>query len=1100
MATLVERYGWHEWLCHTNFSFLVGASHPHELIDQACDFSYKGLGIADFDGVYGIARAYRDLRHRGRLGKNTDLKLYYGTELHLRADHDLPLPLQDTLVLFATNHQGYFHLCSLLSEAHREKKTGAFLSLQTLLAAPVEGLVALQAMRGYVRTQDVNSAEARERFGALREHFQGRFYCVFSRHLNAAEDSWMGASWELAKRLSLPVLLSQDVFFHTPERKALSDVLCAIRHNKTVENLSSQLFSNAERSLHSLGYIERLYSSLPFYEDALKNSCELAQSFAFDLDELRYLYPQEMIPPGYTSQTFLEKVVWEGCRRIYGERISTKTLHILQKELHLVSELGFADYFLTVWDIVRWARERHILCQGRGSAANSAICFVLGVTSLDPDKFDLLFERFLSLERRDPLDIDVDFEHERREEVIQYIYERYGRNRAAMVANVICFKKRGALRFVGKALGLPNEYLEEGSQALRSRALRRSDTDKVVAKVLDHTEKEVSDYTLDLWAKFSQLLIGFPRHLGIHSGGFVLTDKVLNWLVPVEPATMENRSVIQWSKDDIEGLGFFKIDVLALGMLTALRKTFSLVQKHYGHEINLAHIPSDDLQTYKMIQKADTVGTFQIESRAQMSFLPKHKPLNFYDLVVQIAIIRPGPIEGGMILAYLNRRLGREKISIPHPSLEPILRRTYGVPIFQEQVMRIAIAVGGFTAGEADELRKKIGSFTMKTQDVDLWLGKLVKGMLAHGIDQEFVDRILGYIRGFSSYGFPESHAASFAHIAYASAYLKAHYPEAFFTALLNSQPMGFYSVDTLLKTARHGSSLRKDHSVEVLPICLASSQWDCTLEPASSSSFRPFAIRLGLRFVRGLSSSFSSFRFLDPSSRAKPRDLLHSPTSFAGDPSASLGMTEFSRKDLTALAAAGALHKWGISRRAAIWLAEAAPFCEYLEDDEDEVLFKKETEWEQVQGDYSATGLSLGKHPAQILREQDWAYAIPVEKISLGEHLLQKRSGTLVHIFGLVLVRQAPPTAKNMLFITLEDESSYRPNLVVRPHIYEKFAQIIDRHCFLCVSGMVEIVDGACNVLVKDIHVPQLSQAELIPFAESMEETQEFALSRNYM
>lgn len=1082
MATLVERYGWHEWLSHTNFSFLVGASHPHELVDRACEFGYKGLGIADFDGVYGIARAYRDLRHRGRLGKSTDLKLFYGTEIHLKADHELPIPLQDTLVLYATSHKAYFHLCSLLTEAHREWKTGAFLSLESLLASPVDGLIALQPMRGCIRTQDLNSAQTLSRFGALREHFQGRFYCVLSRHLNAAEDSWMGATYELAKRLSLPVLLSQDAFFHIPERKILSDLLCAIRHSKTVENVSSQFFSNGERSLHSLAYIERLYGSLPFYEQALKASCELAEMFQFDLDELRYLYPQEMIPEGYTSQTFLEKIVWEGCRKIYGERISTRTLKVLQKELSLVATLGFADYFLTVWDIVRWARERNILCQGRGSAANSAVCFVLGITSLDPDKFDLLFERFLSLERRDPPDIDVDFEHERREEVIQYIYERYGRTRAAMVANVICFKKRGALRFVGKALGLPKEYLDEGAQVLRSREFRRSETEKVVSKVLDYTEQEVSQYTLDLWAKYSQALIGFPRHLGIHSGGFVLTDKALNWLVPVEPATMENRSVIQWSKDDIEGLGFFKIDILALGMLTALRKTFSLIQNHYGHELNFARIPSDDPQTYKMIQKADTVGTFQIESRAQMSFLPKHKPRNFYDLVVQIAIIRPGPIEGGMILAYLNRRLGRERITIPHPSLEPILSRTYGVPIFQEQVMRIAIAVGGFTAGEADELRKKIGSFTMKTQDVDLWLGKLVKGMLANGIDQKFVDRILGYIKGFSSYGFPESHAASFAHIAYASTYLKCHYPEAFFAALLNSQPMGFYSVDTLVKTVRHGSSIRDDHRVEVLPICLWSSQWDCTLEPASSSSFRPFAIRLGLRFVRGLQRGHPTVPF----AKAPLLNIIKA--------------NSFSRRDLTALAAAGALHKWGIPRRAAIWLAEATPFCEYLEDNEDDVLFKNETEWEGVQGDYRATGVSLGRHPAQILRTQDWPYAISVEKITLGENLLQVRSGTLVHIFGLVLVRQAPPTANGMLFVTLEDESSYRPNLVIRPDVYTKFSQIIDRHCFLCVSGKLEMVDGAYNIIVREVHSVQIPQAELIPLAGSMEETLEFALSRNYM
>ena len=1055
MGNLLEHYGWHEWLVHSNFSFLVGASHPHELVHRACELSYRGLGLCDFDGVYGIARTYRDLRRLqspeifGGLPSFAEsarkLKLFYGAELHLAPDHSKALVFQDTLVLLATTHKAYFHLCSLLTEAHREHKTGAFLNLESLLASPVEGLVAIQPMRGILRDPTCHQDKLLRRFQDLRNHFQGRFYLAMSRHLNPAEDVWMSRAWVLAQKLALPVLLSQDVFFHDRARKPLSDLVCAVRHNKRVDEMGAHLFPNCERALHALSYLERIYASLPFYESALKASVALAESFCFDLDELRYHYPQEMIPQGFSSQSFLEHLVWERAHQLYGEQLPSKAEQLLKKELSLVETLGFADYFLTVWDIVRWAREQKILCQGRGSAANSAICFVLGITSLDPQHFDLLFERFLSLERRDPPDIDVDFEHERREEVIQYIYKRYGRQRAAMVCNVICFKRRGALRAVNKALGE------------------------------DHPQRD----------RYTQELRGFPRHLGIHSGGFVVTEKALNWLAPVEPATMPDRSVIPWCKEDIEGLGFFKIDILALGILTALRKSMALVREHHGHELDLASIPSDDARTYGMIQRAETVGTFQIESRAQMSFLPKHKPRNFYDLVVQIAIIRPGPIEGGMIVSYLRRRLGKEAPVIPHPLLEPILERTYGVPIFQEQVMRVAIAVGGFSPGEADELRKKIGSFTMKQDDAKLWVQKLVDGMLARGIDPRFVESLLGHIRGFASYGFPESHAASFAYLAYASCYMKCHYPEAFFAAMLNSQPLGFYAVDTLLKTARHGTQAGRD-GVDVHPLCLWQSNWDSRLEEAASGSARPFAIRLGLRLVYGLSEK-SAKSFLEKRKHHKTKpDLIKI-----------VSLRCFSRKDLTALASANALAAWGLPRRSAIWLAEAAPFSDFLEDKEDEVRFLEEEEWESVQSDYRATGTSLGRHPTEILRTDDWAYPVPAHKICLGQDLDKQVSGSTVFLFGMVLVRQAPPTAKGMRFITLEDESPYRPNLVIHPQVYERYRAVIDSHSFLCVSGRLELLDGACNIIVKHCYLPEVPEAEVFSF--DVLEHPDFALSRNY-
>ncbi|MBI2602595.1 MAG: error-prone DNA polymerase [Deltaproteobacteria bacterium] len=1084
MATLVD-YGWVEWLAHTNFSFLIGASHPHEMIKQASEYAYKGLGIADYDGVYGIARAYRERRQACEA-----LKLFYGSEIHLANDFQLPLLLQDTLVLFAQTHKGYFHLCRILNEAHRESKDKAFVTPETLLSLPVDDLVAFQPMRGLLRRHGPSPAwEAR--LGKLREHFHGRFYFLMSRHLNPSEDCWIAPTLTLAKKLASPVLLSQDSFFHDRPRKRLHDFMHAIRHNRTIEHVSEHLFVNSERCLHPLSYLEKLFGSFPFYEKALRASCDLAETFAFDLDELRYVYPKEMLPPAYSAQAYLEKLVWEGAHRIYGAELPEKTKKILDHELALVKILAFPDYFLTVWDIVKWARAQGILCQGRGSAANSAVCFVLGITSLDPETSELLFERFISLERGDPPDIDVDFEHERREEVIQYIYERYGRDKASMVCNVICFKSRGAIRFVGKALGVPEKLLDEGARLLRRRGLRQGGSDKALGKLASlqkPTENEaetlLNPHLLKLWGFLAEEIKGFPRHLGIHSGGFMLADKPLAWLVPTEPATMEGRTVIQWSKDDIEGLGFFKIDILALGMLTALRKSFALIREFYGHKIGLSQIPSDDLPTYRMIQNAETVGTFQIESRAQISFLPKHRPQHFYDLVVQVAIIRPGPIEGGMIHAYLNRRRGREAVVIPHPKLEAILGRTYGVPIFQEQVMRVAIAVGGFSPGEADELRKKIGAFTMKPDDVGPLLEKLQNGMRAHGIKEEFIASMCQHIQGFSSYGFPESHAASFALLAYASAYVKCHYPEAFLVAMLNSQPLGFYSIDTLIKTARHGD---ERGGVGVRPVCLRRSDWDATLEKDEKAS-RPFAVRLGLRLVRGLCEE-------------NVRNFLQKRTHLATN----CGLEEllklrcFSRLDWTALAAADAFHSWGIARRAAIWLAEAAPFCHYLEDEEREPAFAQESEWENVQGDYRALGTSLGTHPAKILREQAWVYPVPREQIVLGQDLLKLRSGSFVTIFGMVLVRQAPPTASGMLFITLEDESSYRPNLVVRPHVYQSFAEVIESHSFLCVSGKLELVDNAYNIIVSRFHAPEGWKAEVITLQKQMQGAEEFALSRNY-
>jgi len=1080
MASLVNE--WHEWLCHTNFSFLVGASHPGELLERAVQLGYCSLGVADYDGVYGIARTWNSRREMRRENRGLDLRLHYGAEVHLEKDHDLPAYLQDTLVLYARTRRGSFNLCRLLSYSHRDGKSGANIPLDHLLAAAVDDLVAIQPMRGLIRRREgQDAAFLGERFGRLREHFAGRLYFVVSRHLNRVEDRWIGPTRRLAGSLGAPIIFSQDAFFADRGGKPLSDLLHAIRHNRTLDEIPEQLFVNTRRCLHALASLQKIYGDLPGAGSALRNAAELSRSFAFDLDELTYHYPREMIPEGYTPQSYLEKLVWQCAAERFGSPLPQKVESLLHHELSLVEKLRFADYFLTVWDIVRWARSREILCQGRGSAANSAICYVLGITAVNPDKFDLLFERFISVERGDPPDIDVDFENGRREEVIQYIYERYGRNRAAMVCNVITFKSRGAIRFAGKALGVPEGLIDRVSKALGTITARTRTNAEMMGEVRLKTEADGSlpvlpDHTWNWWMELSERLYGFPRFLGVHSGGFMLSDRDVDWLVPQEPATMEGRTVIQWCKEDIEALGFFKIDILALGMLTAIRRCLEMLAKYYGKPLRLATIPADDPETYAMIRRAETVGVFQIESAAQRASLPVLLPQNFYDLVVQVAIIRPGPILAGVKHPYLRRRNGLEPAVYAHPSLKPILERTYGTIIFQEQLMRVAIAVGNFTPGEANEIRKNIGSFSTRG-NIGRWVVKLTQGMLENGIGRSFIEEVIRQIQGFSSYGFPESHAASFALLAYASSYLKCHYPAAFFASLLNSQPMGFYQPDTLVRTARHAG-------VPILPVCVNRSDWESVLEPVTMiNGHTQFAIRLGLNLVTGLSTRAAQASVQRRHELGDWRDL----ESF-------LAESRLTRTDLTALAAANALQAFGLDRKSAIWLAESPRYRHYLlaetvqfctvpeaPEEEDPVLFPEETEMETVEADYRATGTSLGRHFARLLKEQAWVYPVPVEQIVTSTGLHDIRPGSTISVFGMVLVRQSPGTAKKVLFITLEDEYGTL-QAVVRPRVYDRYSRLIDEQRFLCLTGNMQRIDGAVSLLVTRVVAPELKQAEVIP------------------
>jgi error-prone DNA polymerase len=1057
--------GHHEWLAKTNFSFLNGASHPLEMLEEASYQRYRSLCINDFDGVYGLARAHLNLKEKI---VDSRLKLHYGGELHLYQDHDRPLLLQQTVALVALNKIGYMNMCKIFSKSHIGSKKEAFLSTTDLENCNTRGIVAIKPMRGRIREgageQDLKN---------LKDIFHEGLYLGISRHLHPAEDAWIGESLNLSKKYELPTLLTQDAFFHSRERKNLNDLLHSIRTNLPMGSCDEHLFPNGERHLHSLNGLEFLFSKLPVYERSIRNSLYLAERIDFSFDELKYKYPGEMIPSGFSSQEFLEKIVIENMERRLGDDFNDNLQDKVWRELKLIRKLNFPDYFLTVWDIVRWARSQDILCQGRGSAANSIVCFALEITSIDPNQFELLLERFISEERADPPDIDVDFEHERREEVIQYIYERYGRKRAAMVANIITFRQKGAMRSVGKALGVPEFILKKASELQKMRLFRGASNDFLLLRLKKECEELELNLSWQAWIHFSSLIKGFPRHMGVHSGGFIVAGKDLDHLVPQEPATMEGRTVIQWSKDDIEGLGFFKIDILALGMLSAISKCFGYVKESYGKHYGLYDIPHDDKKTYAMIQRAETIGVFQIESRAQMTMLPRLKPKCFYDLVIEVAIIRPGPIQGKVIHPYLRRRDGIEAVTYPDPCLEPILKRTLGIAIFQEQAMRIAVEVGDFTGGEANELRRNIGAWNVRDFDQSLgpWMEKLKTGMKRKGFDDYFIEQILGQMKGFADYGFPESHAISFAFIAYASCYLKCHYPAAFFTSILNSQPMGFYSPHNLIQAAKH-------EGVEVLPPCVNHSDYDSKLE----KQFGKNAIRMGLRLVNKISTSGAKALVL----LRKKKGRWNSFDRFIKD-------TALYRDDLTALAAADAYKDFNLDRSNALWMSEAVPFKPMIDNIEKNIDWAIEGRMEKVTKDFASINTSLTDHPVKILREENWCYPLKLKDLTLSTGLQSIRENKNVNVFGMVRVKQSPPTAKGMVFITMEDETGFI-NLALHPYKYAAFFEIVEKEVFLCVNGELQMAGDYRSILVNFFYPLKEKLASVSPLQSKKSSTNEQA------
>lgn len=998
----------------SQFSFLRGASSAEELFATAAIMGIEALAVVDRNSVAGIVRAYE-------AAKATGVRLIVGCRLDLACGM--------SVLVYPTDRDAWSRLCRLLTLGKgRAGKGGCHLEWDDLVAYG-EGLIA-------VLVPDLADEVCALRLRRMREVFGDRAYLALTLRRRPNDQMRLWELSQLAQQARVPTVVTNDVLFHEPGRRMLQDVVTAIRHNTTIDALGLRRERHVDRYLKPPAEMYRLFARWP---EALARTLEIARRCTFSLDELRYQYPEERDDPALTPQQTLERLTWEGAATRYPEGIPDEVTAALRHELTLIGKLEYAPYFLTVNSIVRFARSKGILCQGRGSAANSAVCYVLGITAIDPGRNDLLFERFVSEERREPPDIDVDFEHERREEVIQWVYEHYGRDHAALTATVIRYRSKGALRDVGKAMGLPEDLI----QSLSGQLWSWSETGVSDQQIRD-LNLNPEDRRLRLTLELAAQLRGAPRHLSQHPGGFVLTHDRLDDLVPIEPAAMADRQIIEWDKDDIDALSFMKVDVLALGMLTCMRKGLDLIAKHKGIELDLATIPAEDPRTYAMIRKADTLGTFQIESRAQMSMLPRLKPRTYYDLVVQVAIVRPGPIQGDMVHPYLRRREGLEEVHYPTPELEKVLGKTLGVPLFQEQAMRVAIECAGFTPGEADLLRKSMATFKF-TGGVSKLRDKLIEGMVTNGYEQEFAERTFRQLEGFGSYGFPESHAASFALVAYASAWLKCWHPDAFCAALLNSQPMGFYAPAQIVRDAR-------DHGVEIRPISVNASRWDCTLEPTGDES--RFAVRFGMRMVKGLANAHAAA--IVAARADQPFTSVDDLWRRCGVPVAAL--TKIAEAD-------GFRPAFGLARREALWAikglrdeelplfaaASARAGTTVTEIIEPETTLRAMAAGREVVEDYSHTGLSLRRHPVSFLRAD-----LARRRIVSCAEAMGSRDGRWLEAAGIVLVRQRPGSAKGVMFVTVEDETGIA-NLVVWTKVFEKFRRIILSSGMIAVKGRIQ-------------------------------------------
>jgi error-prone DNA polymerase len=1036
-----------EFACASNFSFLRGASHPEELMRQAQAIGLSGLGLCDRNSVAGVVRAHLVKREHG-----SPLRYHPGARLSFSdgtAD----------ILAYPRDRAGWGRLTRLLTVGNRRGKKGeCILTLDDLLSHVFGLELIVMSGDAALLTELRNAAPHRVRLAASML-YRGRDRARLARALQTAREA------------QVPLIAVNDVLYHHPDRRPLQDVLTCIREKLVIDHAGRRLAANAERFLKPPEEMARLFHDV---SDAVEETGRLSAELTFSLDELKYEYPDESVAGFATPQEALAHLAYEGANRRYAGQLPQKIRDSIEHELALIAKRHYAPYFLTVYDIVKFARSQNILCQGRGSAANSTICYCLGITEVDPNQHDLLFERFISSERDEPPDIDVDFEHERREEVIQYIYERYGRERAGIAATVICYRGRSAIREVGKAFGLSEDTIGALSSSIWGMGGGSVSTDAIARNGLD-----VDSPRMRKVAALAREINGFPRHLSQHVGGFVITRSRLDEVIPIGNGAMPDRTFVEWDKDDLDALDILKIDVLGLGMLTCIRKALALVDKHYpdewkGKRLDLSVIPKEDNSVYRMLSRADSLGVFQVESRAQMSMLPRLRPREFYDLVIEVAIVRPGPIQGDMVHPYLRRRNGAEKVDYPSPELEAVLKKTLGVPLFQEQAMKIAIVAGGFTPGEADRLRRAMATFK-RTGTIGNFRDKMIEGMLARGYPREFAERCFGQIEGFGEYGFPESHAASFALLVYASAWLKCRYPDAFAAALLNAQPMGFYSSAQIVRDVR-------EHGVEVRAPDVNHSDCDSTLEPGSPAARRlhdlhremqddirsNHAVRLGLREIKGLSGEHAR---LIVERRGRGYDSLRDVWLRTG----------LSPRVLERLADADAFRSLGLSRRNALWAVKALGRVGGRTDDlplfaaapatntpspssEPDVALPPMPLGEEVINDYRFLHLSLKAHPVQFLRAD-----LTRRRVLRNETLRGTPSGTWVKVSGLVTCRQRPGSANGVVFMTIEDESAVA-NIIVWPKVFERIRPVVLGARFVTVAGPMQSEAGVVHVIAEHI------------------------------
>ncbi|HEX8754736.1 MAG TPA: error-prone DNA polymerase [Steroidobacteraceae bacterium] len=1009
--------------CLSNFTFLRGASHPHEMVGQAVELGYEALAITDECSVAGVVRAHV-------AAKGQKLKLIIGSELRLACGLKL--------VALATDRRGYGRLCRLITRGRRAAGKGEYSLTRTDLEENGLEHCLILWVPGSACGNDGEQARW------LKERFADRLWIAVELLRAGVDREHLEALRRIGRDVGIPLAASGDVHMHVRARRRLQDAVTAIRHNVPIHEAGRRLYPNGERYLRERERLAKLYP-----RELLEETVAIAGRCTFSLEELRYEYPHELVPAGETPASHLRKLTEAGARWRWPQGVPESERKAIEHELTLIADLGYEPYFLTVHDIVAFARSKGILCQGRGSAANSRVCFCLGVTSVDPLRgASLLFERFISRERNEPPDIDIDFEHERREEVIQYVYEKYGRERAAIAATVIMYRPKSALRDIGKVFGLDPEECTR-----LTKVMQWWDGGEVMRERLREAGFEPDGSMLARMLPLVQELVAFPgvpRHLSQHVGGFVISEGALEELVPIENATMEGRTVVQWDKDDLNDLGLLKVDLLALGMLTALRKSFDLVNAFRGTKHALGGLPAEAPEVYEMISRADTIGIFQIESRAQMAMLPRLQPRSYYDLVIEIAIVRPGPIQGDMVHPYLKRRKSGEPVSYPSREVEAVLKRTLGVPIFQEQVMQLAIAAAGFTPGEADALRRAMGAWK-RSGGIEHFREKLIGGMRVRGYAAEFAERLYQQMLGFGEYGFPESHSASFALLAYDSAWLKCHEQAAFTAALLNSQPMGFYAPAQLVRDARA-------HGVEVRPVDVCVSVWDCTLERREEDG-EP-ALRLGLRLVKSLSRAGA-----DRLIAARGQQVFASVQDLAA-------RAALDRGDLEALAGAGAFASLSGNRHLAFWEVAGTerplPLEAALLDATHEIaheptpLLRAPTEGERIVADYASVGLTLGRHPLALLRD-----SLQSEQLLSARDLDGVAHGKPVRTAGIVLMRQRPGTASGVTFLTLEDETG-QVNIIVWERVGDEYRRPLLESRLLEVQGELQRQEGVMHVVAR--------------------------------